>query len=240
MRFFPFVLPTMVSSLVLSLAACGEEAGTELIDGVFLPDAETATFVSSIDHPHFPVPAGASWIYEGATAERSERREVTVLPDPGTVKGITVVQVKEAVHVDLALIAETTRSYAQDDQGNVWLLAEAACSFEEEACLSTAGSWELGAAGARGGYAMPAAPAVDGQPYFHGYVPGVAEDAGEVIEVGAKVNIGDTAFEDCIKVRETSALTPGAADIGTWCAGTGLVHLVTADAELSLVESTGL
>lgn len=235
----PMMMAPPVFALVFALAGC-EETGPEIIDGVLLPDVEAATFVAAIDHPFFPAPAGATWALEGATAERQERRERTVLAETAQVNGITVVQVQERTLVDRGLTEEATLSFAQDEEGNVWQLAEATCSIEEGACLSTAGSWELGLTpGARPGHAMPAAPAVDGQKFFQAYAPGVVEDVNEVVEVGASITVGDTTFDDCVKIKESSSLRAG-DETATWCRGAGLVHLTTPDGELSLVESTGL
>ncbi len=222
--------------IVFSLAACGPN----LIDGVLLPDVGVARFISGVTNPFLPLPVGATWAYQADTADGLERVEVEVLADTRDVNGIEAVQVKDTATLDGTMIEDTTDWYAQDEAGNVWYLGEDTCEFEAGACASHAGSWEFGVDDALPGWAMPAEPTVDGQPYFQEYQVGEAEDVGEVMEVGATQDAGGETFSDCVRTHDTSAIEAAADETKTYCRGVGLVLTVESTGDSALVERAGL
>lgn len=52
--------------------------------GVYAVDIDPADFVSEIDNPYWPLPIGATWVYEGEVDGEYERIEVTVLDEERT------------------------------------------------------------------------------------------------------------------------------------------------------------
>jgi hypothetical protein len=83
---------------------------------------DDATFVAGVTNTYFPLPQGATWVYEGATDEGLERIEIEVLDpatSPKTVNGVTVTVVEDTVFLDGEVIEYTHDWYAEDSDGNV-------------------------------------------------------------------------------------------------------------------------
>ena len=247
---------------VLALAACGDDdsatgATTTTTTGsggnggggaaggagpdVTLPDVAGVTFVAAVDNPYFPLPVGATWTYQATTPEGIERIEVEVLAETRTIQGVVATIVKDTVYLDDVIVEDTFDWYAQDATGNVWYLGEDTCEFVDGVCDGIhAGAWEWGVDGAVPGIIMFATPAVDGQPYYQEFSSGVAEDVGEVIEVGASVTVPAGAYIDCIKTRDTSTLDPELSEIKIYCRDVGNVFVEEPDFNVELMSVTGL
>jgi hypothetical protein len=211
---------------------------TACAPGVLLPDVDDAEFVSGITHPYWPLPVGATWRHEANGESGLERIEVSV---PGTtrdVNGVTAVVVRDTVYVNDVMVEDTDDWYAQDSDGNLWYLGEETCEYENGECASTEGSWEWNVDGALPGFALPADPTVDGQPYYQEYYIGHAEDVGEVIEVGVDVTVQAGSYTGCITTRDTSTLDPDLLEKKTYCEGVGVVLVDEGDITEELVEYT--
>jgi hypothetical protein len=129
------------------------------------------------------------------------------------------------------LLEDTTDWYAQDDGGNVWYIGERTIEYffddaGHPAGSSTEGSWEAGRNGARAGIVMLARP-VPGLYYRQEYSRGVAEDAARVEKVGIRVSTSLGYFTDCIKTRETTAITPDDLEYKYYCPNIGLVRVLS-------------
>jgi hypothetical protein len=123
-----------------------------------LPSADH--FVTVVDHPFYPLPVGATWVYRGATSDGVEQITVTVLPDKRLVDGIAATVVHDRATVDGRVTEDTYDWFAQDDDGNVWYLGEATTAYDADGSTSTEGSWQSGVHGASAGLVMPAKPRV--------------------------------------------------------------------------------
>jgi hypothetical protein len=229
------------------LTACGGsdpeptgDPGPQIIDGVLLPDVADATFVDAVSNPFFPLPAGATWVYEATSDGSVERIEIEVLAEKRTIQGVSATQVRDTVTLDGVIVEDTTDWYAQDTTGNVWYLGEDTCEFENGQCATRVGAWEWGVDGALPGILMPGTPTVDGQPFFQEYYVGEAQDVGEVIAVGESVVVAAGSFEGCVKTRDTSALDPDLQEYKYYCSGVGLTRVEEPDATEELIESAGL
>lgn len=222
----------------LSLVACDPVAET-YIDGILLPDASAATWVAGVDNPYFPLPVGATWSYSAATPDGTESIHVEVLSETREVNGVTAVVVYDLVALEAVTIEETWDWYAQDDAGNVWYLGEDTCEFVDGVCEVHAGAWEWGVDGALPGILMPAEPRVDGQPYFQEYYEGVAEDVGEVIATGERLDAPAGSWEDCIRTADTSHLDPELQEEKVYCPGVGSAYVLEPDHEVRLDTWSG-
>lgn len=113
------------------------------------PSPDPADFVDGIDNPWLALTPGASWRYAVSRDGQSVGSvEAEVLDDTTEVAGLATTAVRTIIDIDGAAEVET-RYYAQDDDGNVWLLR-----LDSDADLS----WTTGADGAEAGLAMPAGP----------------------------------------------------------------------------------
>jgi hypothetical protein len=207
---------------------------------VALADVTNIQFVSKVTNPYFPLPVGATWVYEATTPDGLERAEVEVLADTKLIMGVTATIVHDTVKVDGVIAEETWDWYAQDTAGAVWYLGEDTCEFEAGQCAKHVGAWTWGEKGALPGILMPAKPVVDGQPYYQEFYKGQAEDVGEVVAVGLAAETKAGKWTNCIKTHDTSALDSKLDEYKTYCAGVGTVIVKEPNADVTLQSSTGL
>jgi len=226
------------------VAACNRAGPTitspKIIDGVLLPDVATTTFVKGVDHPYFPLPVGATWVYQATTDKGLERTSIEVLAETRDIRGVGATVVRDTVTLDGETIEDTWDWYAQDTYGNVWYLGEDTCEYENGKCGSKQGAWEWGVNGALPGIVMPAEPAVDRQPYYQEYHVGEAEDAGEVVGLGETVTVPAGVFDGCLKTHETSTLDRQLSEHKFYCRGVGLARVEQPDTSEELIKFGGL
>lgn len=193
-----------------SCAGIGQPApyDSQGINGLEIPtpSPDPGDFVVGIDNPWVALAPGASWSY-GVTrdGEAIGSIEAEVLDATTEVAGLSATGVRTTTDIDGVSEAET-RQYAQDDDGNVWLLA-----VDSEADLS----WTAGVSGAEAGLAMPASPRL-GDGWLAYLVPNFLE---------ARVSIEDQSRE-MVQTRDE-------ADTSTrniYESGVGLVSVEDLDA----------
>ena len=209
--------PTLLLAVLLAAAsaACGADdtspEATAVIDpgdgGTYVPRIDPASFVDVVDNRYFPLLAGSRWVYEGTTDGDVERVEITVTGEHKTVMGIHATVVRDSVYVDGALVEDTFDWFAQDGEGNVWYLGEDSTDYDGGAVVSTEGSWEAGVDGAVPGIVMPADPQV-GDAFRQEFLPGVAEDLGEVIDTGGATAVPAGSFDDVVTTEDWTPLDP--------------------------------
>ncbi|MGI0526721.1 calcium-binding protein [Rhizobium giardinii] len=216
-----------------------------------LPDFSAATFgdPTTITNMFFPLPGGTINSY-GATLvdpetgeEETERNDHFATFDTKVIEGVETVVVRDTAYADGVLVEDTLDWYAQDDGGNVWYLGEIATNYnydDEGNFIGTDfdGSWQAGVDGAAPGWIMRAAPTA-GDDYFQEFYAGVAEDEGEVIATGLHVDTDFGAFDDVVKILDTSALDPGVGAFKYFAPGIGLVleeEVVISEDEPELVS----
>lgn len=140
------------------------------------------------------------------------------------------------MNIDGVKAEETWDWFAQDSDGNVWYLGEDSCEWDAGACADTHGSWEWGVDGALPGWALPADPTVDGQPYFQEYFEGEAEDVGEVIAVGESITVAAGSYTDCVRTRDTSHLDATLNEEKVYCPDLGNVFTQEPGGDAALVS----
>ena len=210
-------------------AATGAEAGSTASSDAQLPQGgepyplDPADFVPVIDNPYSPMTPGSSWVYREVDPDGTEQRvEVTVTGDTRVVQGVTATVVHDVVTRDGELVEDTLDWYAQDRAGNVWYLGEETAEYEGGAVVSRAGSWEAGVDGALAGIAIPADPQV-GMRYRQEYYAGEAEDAGEVLSTGERVEVPFGSYTDVLMTRDTTPLQPEVVEHKFYAKGVGPV-----------------
>jgi hypothetical protein len=88
--------------------------------------------------------------------------------------------------------------------------------------VSTLGSWLGGVNCAQPGIVMNANPQV-GDKYRQEYLPGEAEDEAEVVSLTETITAPYGTFNNCVKTKEYTALSPGDVENKYYCANVGLV-----------------
>ena len=150
------------------------------------PHFDPKNFVRGVDNRFFPLPPGTRFIYVGQEDGEPVRNLSDVTRREKTILGVKVTVVLDRVYQSGELKEKTLDWYAQDKKGNVWYLGEDSKEYENGVVVSTAGSWEAGKNGARGGIIMPAHPHV-GQLTQQEFAAGVAEDMARVLRRGLSV-----------------------------------------------------
>ncbi len=215
-----------------------------------LPDLCAASFSAPlrIDNPFLLLSPGQSSTHESQTTDPEtglteiETAVKNVLKKKRTIAGIKTRGVRERVFSLEGLLSEDVVGWhAQDDEGNVWLLAEDVTLYERDDSgnvieILHEDTWEAGVDGALPGQIMKAEPMV-GQSYFHKFIPGQAEDEATVIALGDSVSVQGRIFSNVLQVKETSVLSPDATALSYYALGIGDVLSLDFDEDGSISRS---
>ena len=207
------------------LEACALTGG-----GVYAPEVDPADFVDAVDHPYFPLPVGASWVYHKPTDEGLEVIEVAVTADVKEILGVSCTVVRALETLEGVVIEDTLDYYAQDTAGNVWYFGELTKSFEDGELVSLDGSWQAGQEEASPGLVFEALPRA-GVTYRREFLIGVAEDLATVEALGQTVELASGTVENTVKTLDFNPLEPWEIECKYYSAGVGLV--------LEVEETTG-
>ena len=166
---------------------------------------------------------GRRWVYREASGDEVQRVVVTVTHRTKTIEGIEARVIHDLVTTpDGEKVEDTFDWYAQDSKGNIWYLGEDTKEYEGGKVVSTEGSWEHGVDGAEAGIIVPAEPK-QGLTYREEYYAGEAEDAAEVLDVGAKVQVPYGRFADAMITRNYSGIEPNVEELKFYAKGVGPV-----------------
>jgi hypothetical protein len=195
----------------------------ELPRGVDPFTLEPADFVERIDNPYWPMRPGTTWVYREADTHGNQQRVVVKVKDrTRDILGIAATVVRDTVTEDGELVEDTRDWYAQDVCGNVWYLGERTEEYEGGVPVTTAGSWEHGVNGARGGVFMPATPEV-GQAFWNEKAPGIAEDWFKVVSTSESTSVPFGSFSNCVETEERTPLEPDVVGGKLYAKDVGLV-----------------
>ena len=195
---------------LLALTGCaglGQPAAYDQpgINGLVVPtpSPDPSDFVDVVDNPWLALAPGATWTYDvtgGGTLE------VEVLGATTEVAGLTATGVRTVGDVD-GEPTDETRLYAQDDDGNVWLVGV------EVARPVGGASWRAGADGAEAGLAMPAQPRL-GDGWLAYAVPSLPEASRQVEDLSKhNVQMLDEADTETRSVYEKGVGLVGLEDL---------------------------
>jgi hypothetical protein len=215
----------LVAAAVLLLAACGggAKSSSELPTGSEPAKLDPADFATEIDNPYWPMSPSSRWVYRETSGGEVQRVVVTVTDRTKTIDGIEARVVHDLVTTpDGEKVEDTFDWYAQDSQGNLWYLGEDTKEYEGGKVVSTEGSWEHGVDGAEAGIIVAAEPK-QGLTYREEYYAGEAEDAAEVLDVGAKVQVPYGRFEGAMITRNFSGIEPNVEELKFYAKGVGPV-----------------
>ena len=208
--------------------------------GKYAPELDPADFVARVDNPYFPLVPGTTWVYEGEDDGDTEHIEVEVLTETRKIQGITATVVRDTVTIDGEIAEDTYDWYAQDKDGNVWYLGEDTREYEGGKPVNANGAWEYGKDGALPGIVMLADPTV-GDAYRQEFYEGEAEDLGEVLEVGATVEIGLGSYDDVVVTEDWNPLEPDVVEHKTYAPEIGMIReekVEGGDGTIDLIDFT--
>jgi hypothetical protein len=209
-----------------------ELVSTSNLADITLPALSSTSFENStkIDNPYFSLTPGTLSTYKGEeiepdTGEKDlETHKVLVTNQTKDILGITSRVVCDRSFDDDNLLSEQTLSYyAQDTQGNVWLLGESTTEYEYNSrgkLISTdnSDSWLAGKDQFLPGLIMEANPQVD-DAYYQEFSIGKEEDQAQIVDTNASV----FNFDNVIKIKEFSALDSDGFDYKYYASGVGQV-----------------
>jgi hypothetical protein len=178
------------------------------INGLVVPTPapEASDFVEGVDNPWLALEPQARWHYDVTEAGRQIGTiDAEVLPATTEVAGLSATALHVTTEIDRD-VEEETRLYAQDDDGNVWLVGVES---------GTGPSWKAGQGGAEAGLAMPARPRL-GDGWLTYAVPGLTQ---------ASTTVEDQSRE-MVQTRDEA----GATTRNVYEKGVGLVSTEDLDA----------
>jgi len=237
--------------LILPAAACATLATAALAvsrdEQAFTDDFswEDCTFQAWGGNPFFILRPGRQLYYsnqqcvaEGECDELEElwitvldRVRTIVLTEDGRKIPIRtrVVEEKETADGELVEISRNFFSTCRPSN-DVYYFGEEVDIYENGKIVSHDGAWLAGRHRAEPGIIMPESAFLLGSRYYQEIAPGVALDRAEHIAFDLELQTPAGRFEDCIQIRETTPLEPGAESMKFYCPRVGLV----ADGELIL------
>jgi hypothetical protein len=157
----------------------------------------------------------------------SQTKRITFTDDEGESLTVYARVVEEREWKDDQLVEVSRNYYARCVQtGDVYYFGEDVDIYEDGVIVSHDGAWlagkDTGAGKARPGLIMPGTFLL-GSRYFQEQAPGVALDRAEHTQMGLTVKTPAGTFEECVEVKETTPLEPGAVSTKVYCAELGLV-----------------
>lgn len=194
---------------------------------------DDCSFANTGRNPFFiPLDPGYQFFYEGEEDGEEIVLRITVLEDTEMVDGVETRVIEEYETADDEVI-EISRNYFAIcvETGSVFYFGEEVDIYEDGEIVSHAGAWRAGEDGAVAGILMPGTVLV-GSRYYQEVAPGVAVDQAEHMTMQATIETPVDTFEDCLTVRETTELEPGAVSFKYYAPDVGLVR----DNVLDLVE----
>lgn len=231
------------ASLLLALVpalACGSDDSGGGNPAPFDPATDYAPAVAAgelsadITNPLFPLPVGATWMYEADGPDGLEEITVTVEADTHDVWGVQARVVRDTARIAGEVIEDTWDWYAQDQDGNVWYMGEDTTEYEDGEPVSTAGSWTSGVDGALLGVIMLGEPQV-GMAYRQEYLAGEAEDYAEVEALDQTVEAAGETYTGCLKTADRSAVED-LDEHKYYCPGVGNVLVEEPDVNEELIS----
>lgn len=196
--------------------------------------SDAGTFVEVVTNPYFAFSPGEIFHYAGKSSAGVEMTsEVQVTEKTRVILGITAEGVRERETAGGDLIEETVSWYAQDGDGNVWLMAEDSNEYKNGEVIDSEGSWEAGSNGAKPVLAMPAKPVVGRQ---FAQEPGPDGETAEItaLDVPAKVPFG--SYKTCLQIKSWDPKQPDEPEYDYYAIGVGLVLTTSPHGEPARME----
>ena len=226
-----------LAMMVAAIACLAQIAGVVMAQEGEVPQTEFATFdrnkfsrSTNVDNKWFPLKPGMQYVYMGFTTEDTKRvphRFVMIVTDlTKVIDGVRTVVVWD-VDFRNGNLAETELAFfAQDDDGNVWLMGEYPEEYEDGK-IAKVPAWLAGIRNSKAGLAMPAEPERQRAAYAQGWAPAVNwTDRAKVDQMGQKDCVPAGCYEDVLVIAESSTEEgPEAEQLKYYAPGVGLARV---------------
>jgi hypothetical protein len=207
----PLVLAA-ATALLASAGAAGAKTTPpgELapLHGTYAPRIDPASFVATVDNRYLPYKPGTRIHFEGVRGTTRQTDDEVVLRRTKTILGVRCTVVRDTVSEHGRAVERTDDWYAQDKQGNVWYMGEAAFERSHGRFVKAGDSWQSGVDGAHPGIIMPADPRPGDAYRQEYYPPGKALDEARVLRRTGTLTVPYGSFEHLLVTSEFSPLEP--------------------------------
>jgi hypothetical protein len=205
----------------------------------------------AITNPYFPFVVGGVKVLEGVSQGAQLEVVDTYLATTRTfqLNGVSVATriLTEAEYEDGEVVEISQNYFAQADDGVVYYFGEVVDDYENGVIVGHGGSWLVGGPTLPTdppGAATATVPAVfmavdpdEGDTWKPEDLFPFVDETVEVLKVGVGVNVPAGHFDDCLKVRETSAISTG-HEIKWYASGVGVVKVLAGGEHLALTETS--
>lgn len=171
-------------------------------------------------NPYFVLEPG----YQLVLADADTKVEITVLDETKAVDG-TLTRVVEEREWKKGELHEVARNYFAlcEQTKDVFYFGEDVDYYENGKVVKHDGTWHAGVGGNKPGLFMPGTPKPR-MKYYQELAPRVAMDRAEIVSVAETCKVPAGTFANCMKVKESSALTPLESEFKYHAPGIGLVR----------------
>ena len=214
---------TLIIPVLLLLSGCAafhakEKTHAEERPWCHIFSVNKAELVDTGKNTFFPLWPG----YKMRLQHGGDTLIISVLDETKVVDGVRT-RVVEERETKAGQIVEVSSNYFAISRvtGDVYYFGEDVDIFKNGKLAGHDGAWRSGVRGAKFGLMMPGRPEV-GDRYCQELAPRVALERAEVIACNASCVTPEKAFEQCLRVRETSALESGSSE-KFYAPGVGLI-----------------
>ena len=223
--------PLFICMLVNLLNACGQLEKKNKNDPFtesFMYDS--CTFVTEGRNLYFILEPGYQLILKGIDGNEKTRLVITVMNETKKIGNIETRIVEENESVNGETIEISRNFFALCKQtGSIFYFGEEVDIYKKGKIVSHEGAW-LAEGNNKAGIIMPG-QALVGARYYQEIAPGIAMDRAEIISSTEKAETPAGAFNNCLKIEETTPLEPRAKEYKIHAPGIGLIK----DEQLVLV-----
>jgi hypothetical protein len=227
------VLVVLVTFICLGLPSGGAMAQKSKAAEDTLEAFDRNNFDNSakVDNKWFPLQPGTQVVYKGFTEEDGKRvpaRVVQTVTDlTKVINGVRTVVVWDVDYKDGKVKESEIIFFAQDKDGNVWLLGELREVYDEAEFVGSR-AWLAGLDGSHAGIMMKADPRPGTPSYSQGYAPPPFNwaDRGAVEKVGQKACVPAGCYKDVLVIAESSKHEgPDAQQLKYYAPGVGYIKV---------------
>jgi hypothetical protein len=182
---------------------------------------------TNVDNKWFPLQPGMQWVYKGFRKGAPARVVQTVTDLTKVINGVRTVVVWDVDYKDGKVRESEIIFFAQDKDGNVWLLGELVEAYDDAEFVGGS-AWIAGLDGSRAGILMKADPRPGTPSYSQGYAPPPVNwtDRAAVEKVGQKVCVPAGCYKDVLVIAESSeGEGPDAQQLKYYAPGVGYIRV---------------